>query len=80
LFSDRWLLRRQAGLVAFAAGAMLAAVFIDVLPEALHAFGTRALVWAFCGFVALALVEWLVGHPHQHEMRSPPRARCWRLC
>jgi zinc and cadmium transporter len=66
LLSDRWLIKHQAGLIGFAAGAILAAVFLDVLPEAVSEIGTKAFVWSFGGFVALAISEWLLGH-HHHE-------------
>jgi len=66
LLSERWLLRHQAALTGFAAGAILGAVFIDVLPESVEAFGPNALRWSFAGFVALAIIEWMIGH-HHHE-------------
>lgn len=64
LLSDRWLKRHQAALIGFAAGAILSAVFLDVLPETIDELGAYALKWAFGGFVTLAFVEWLVGHHH----------------
>lgn len=73
LFSDRWLRRHQPALVGFAAGALLTAVFLDVLPEALQAFGPSALSWAFIGFVAFAFLEWLAGHHHASEGEESPR-------
>jgi zinc and cadmium transporter len=70
LLTERWLRRRQLYLVGLAAGALVAAVFLDVLPEAVAGSGTDALTWAFVGFVALALLEWLVGgHHHGDEAR-----------
>src|SRR5262245_248494 len=69
LLSERWLIRHQAALIGFAAGAILGAVFLDVLPEALGEIGPNALAWSFSGFVALAVVEWFVGD-HHHEHRS----------
>jgi zinc and cadmium transporter len=67
VLSESWLARHLASLVGFAAGAMLAAVFVDVLPDALTAngLGTAALAWTFGAFVAMAIVEWLVGHHHR---------------
>jgi zinc and cadmium transporter len=74
LLSERWLARHQATLVGFAAGAMLAAVFLDILPESVRSFGDRgALGWAFGGFVAMALLEWLLGSHHRPETGTPPR-------
>jgi zinc and cadmium transporter len=66
LLSERWLARNQAGLIGFAAGALLGAVFWDILPESVEGLGRDGLTWAFYGFVALAIVEWFVGH-HHHE-------------
>ena len=73
LLSERHLRRYQTALVGFAAGALLAAVFLEVLPEALESFGHGALVWVFSSFVALAIIEWFLGHHHQSES-EPPRA------
>jgi len=67
LLSERWLARHQAGLIGFAAGALLGAVFWDVLPESVEDLGRDALSWTFCGFVALVIVEWFIGHHHHEE-------------
>ncbi|RKH61040.1 ZIP family metal transporter [Corallococcus aberystwythensis] len=64
VLSERWLQRRLPALVAFAAGTLLSAVFLEVLPEAVEARGNAAFAWAFASFVALALVEWALGHHH----------------
>ncbi len=72
LLSERWLARHQATLVGFAAGAMLAAVFLAIMPEAVQTFGDRALAWAFAGFVAMAILEWLLGHHHRKETGGRP--------
>jgi zinc and cadmium transporter len=72
LFSERWLARHQATLIGFAAGAMLAAVFLDLIPESLRSFGDGALVWTFSSFVAMAVVEWLAGHHHRKGARRRP--------
>jgi zinc and cadmium transporter len=77
LFSEGWLKRNLAALVGFAAGALLAAVFLDALPEAIHTLNAQALYWAFGGFIALALVEWFLGrHHHEHgtEHKAVPSA------
>ena len=67
VLSDRWLIRHQASLMAFAAGAILGAVFLDILPESVREIGPSALTWSFVGFVTLALIEWLIGHHHHHQ-------------
>lgn len=67
LLSDRLLHRHEATLVGFAAGALLGAAFLDVLPEAFEALGRAALPWVFGGFLAFAIVEWLGGHHHHHD-------------
>lgn len=66
VLSERWLQRRLPALVAFAAGTLLSAVFLEVLPEAVEARGNTAFTWAFASFVALALLEWALGHHHHH--------------
>ena len=72
LLSERWLIRHQAALTGFAAGAILGAVFLDILPESVRDIGSNALTWAFAGFVLLAIVEWVIGHHHhQHGVASP---------
>ncbi|MBI2895457.1 MAG: ZIP family metal transporter [Deltaproteobacteria bacterium] len=75
LLSDRWLQRRQPVTVGFAAGALLAAVFLDILPESIAQRGPVALAWAFAALVVLAFVEWLVGFPHGHAPLEERRSR-----
>src|SRR5437870_148886 len=41
LLSERWLIRHQAALTGFAAGAILGAVFLDILPESVREVGPR---------------------------------------
>jgi zinc and cadmium transporter len=66
LLPDRWIERRRTGLAGFAAGALLAAALLDILPEALAARGSEALYWAFGAFGFGALVEWgLRSHVHR---------------
>ena len=65
--SERWLLRHQAALTGFAAGAILSAVFLDILPESIHALQPLALTWSFGGFVTLAVIEWIIGYHHHHH-------------
>ncbi len=55
-------------LLAFAAGVLLAVAFLDLLPEAIEAFGegneasTTALIFAFLGFIVFFLLESIVHH------------------
>ena len=75
IFSEGWLKRHLSELVGFAAGALISAVFLDVLPEALGQGGPRALTWALVGFLALALLEWGLGqHHHGSRKRALPAA------
>lgn len=72
---ERWMHRHLPGLVGFAAGALLAAAFLDILPEAATAIGPAAFYWAFVGFLALALLEWKAGrHGHHHHEHGAPRS------
>ncbi|MBJ6761594.1 ZIP family metal transporter [Myxococcaceae bacterium JPH2] len=64
VLSERWLQRYLPALVGFAAGTLLCAVFLDLLPAATQAEGPRAFTWAFASFVALAFLEWSLGHHH----------------
>lgn len=66
LLPDAWLTRRRAGLIGFAAGALLAATMLDILPAAIAARGPAALWWSTGSFVGVALAEWsLSGHVHR---------------
>ncbi|MFL5352921.1 ZIP family metal transporter [Archangium sp.] len=72
LLSERWMSRHLSALVAFAAGALLGAVFLDILPEAVATAGPVAFRWALASFLALALLEWFLGpHHHDHSHHSP---------
>ena len=73
LLSERRLVRYQAPLVVFAAGALLGAVFLDILPESIATFGKRALPWSLASFIVLAILEWAAGHHHHTEDKSPPK-------
>ncbi len=54
---ESWLRRRKEALVAFAAGAMLAAAFVDILPEVVDSAGPSVLLYAFAGFLATMLLD-----------------------
>ncbi len=54
----------------FGAGAMLAAAFLDLLPEALEASNSESvLTWSLVGFLAFFVLERLLGwfHHHHHD-------------
>ena len=72
LISERALERYTISLVGFAAGALLAAAFLDTLPEAFVRMGASASRWAFLGFVAAALLEWWLGTHHHHDRVTQP--------
>jgi zinc and cadmium transporter len=72
LLSERWLARQMVTLVSFAAGTLLAAVFLEILPEAVAHLGPRALPWAFCGFVLAGALERLFGE-HEHDRPEATR-------
>ena len=71
IIPDAWLARRKTGLIGFAAGALLAAALLDVLPEAIHARGVEALWWALGSFVVGALLEWALS-AHVHRRGGTP--------
>jgi zinc and cadmium transporter len=72
LLSERWLARHLSALVAFSAGALLGAVFLEVFPEAVEATGPAAFQWALASFLALTFLEWFLGpHHHDHSTHEP---------
>jgi zinc and cadmium transporter len=71
LLSEQWLRRHLQVFVGFAAGALLTAVFLELLPEAVATQGPSAFRWAFASFMVLAVAEWLMGHQHHHH--GPPQ-------
>lgn len=54
-------------LISFAAGAILAAAFLDLLPEAVEQGGSGIFIFALIGLVVFFLVEDLILHFHHHE-------------
>jgi len=72
LLPETWLVRHQGALVGFAAGALLGAVFLDILPETIRDFGVKALDWTLIGFVILTIVDWFVGHEHHVDEQGAP--------
>lgn len=76
LVPERWLVRYRPALLGFAAGALLAAAVLDLLPEALAAQGARVFPWLLASIVALAAFEWLLPmhDHHDHVGRATPYA------
>ncbi len=72
LLPERWLVRHEGALVGFAAGALLGAVFLDILPETVRQFGPHALDWTLFGFIILTVVDWLIGHEHHTDQKGAP--------
>lgn len=67
---DRWRLAVMPGAIAFAAGTMLGAVFLGLLPHALHHGPThRVLVWVLVGILGFFVLERLLiwRHCHDHQ-------------
>jgi len=67
LVPERWLVRYRPALLGFAAGALLAAALLDLLPDALAAQGERVLPWLLASIVALAAFEWLLPLHDHHD-------------
>jgi zinc and cadmium transporter len=67
---ERVLTRYRPALIGFAAGALLGAAFLDVLPNALKESGARALHWTLLTFVAMALFEWSIARHHHRRGRE----------
>lgn len=71
LVGEAWLARHRAGWIGFAAGTLLGATLLDILPEAVEASGATALSWALASFVLMALFEWTVSHRHRRGPAAP---------
>src|ERR1051325_8863359 len=65
LVPNRWILGRSSPFVGFAAGAMLAAVSFDIMPESMKLIGMRAPAWMLASIVAMVLLDWGVRR-HAH--------------
>ena len=66
---DRWLLRHRGAMLAFAAGALLSAALLDLLPEAIESSGLRVLPWLLGGVVVLAILEAVFAAHAPHDDR-----------
>ena len=67
------------GMVSFAAGALLGAAFLDLLPEAIAANGGPVMLYALVGVVVFFMIETFLywyhchyGHHHHHKHHHPP--------
>jgi zinc and cadmium transporter len=76
LMPDRWLQRHRPLMMGFAAGALLAAALLDMVPEAIESRGVLVLPWLLGTMVALAGFEWVLGghDPHEHGKNPTPYA------
>lgn len=67
---EKFALKISHFLASFAAGVLLGAAFLDLLPEALHAgekTGINVLFWALLGIVTFFLLERFIHWFHHHE-------------
>jgi len=75
LLPDRWLMRHRPTMLGFAAGALLAAAVLDLVPDALDARGVVVVPWLAASIVALAALDYVFGvHGHHHEQARNPVA------
>ena len=64
----RWSVRALDGMLAFAAGFMIAVALIDLFPEALARGGQRAAIVALVGYLAVHMTQHVIGtHFHFGE-------------
>ena len=68
---EAWLTRHRPGLLGFAAGTLLVAAMLDILPEAIEVRGTEALWWSASSFVVIAMLEWSLSR-HVHRRGGSP--------
>ncbi len=71
-------------LVSFAAGALLGAAFLDLLPEALEQVGERIFIYALVGVVVFYMIETFLywyhchyGHHHHHAAHHKVHPFAW---
>lgn len=68
-----WVRKFSTHFISFAAGALLGAAFLDILPEAVEFFEDgephELLIWPLFGILAFFVLERLIWkfHPHHHE-------------
>lgn len=71
----------QLTLTSFAAGVLLATVFFDLLPEALHETDNylRPLQWSLAGIVAFFLFEHFFRWYHSHQAHGDAKPSVWLI-
>jgi len=67
ILPERWLVHYRPTLLGFAAGALLAAALLDLVPEAIAANGMSVLPWLLASIVALAVFEWMLPMHDHHD-------------
>lgn len=67
LFHKTLIKRISFGLVAFAAGALLATGFLDTMKEAVEKGGEQVFLWVTLAIAAFFLIERLFLHLHHHD-------------
>lgn len=79
LFKQKLALKVSHFISAYAAGALLATAFFDLLPESLEEAektGVNIFLWTLLGFLFFFLLErfihWFHGHSHNHEQDAKP--------
>jgi zinc and cadmium transporter len=83
LYGGKGAVKLQVLAVPFAAGALLAAAFLDLLPEALHEGDSeRVLAWVMFGILVFFVLErglrWF-HHHHAHSDETPKAANKWLI-
>lgn len=71
VLAEAWLVSHRLALIGFAAGVLLGATLLDIVPEAIAASGTGSLVWLLASFVLMALFEATVAR-HGHRRGVAP--------
>lgn len=64
-------------LIAFAAGSMLGAAFLDLLPESIEAIGANGLYLVIIGFLVFLLIEKVLHWRHCHEEKCEVHQFTW---
>lgn len=71
LVPERWLARYRPAMLGFAAGALVAAAALDLIPEAFAARGIGTIGWLAGSVAVLAVIEKLFEHHHEHADMTP---------